>query len=196
MNHLKRIAVPHGVDYASILSPGKSLCLIAREPLGIVYDSVKTVASPTKEENKGADKSTAHFYCILIKFLLKQLHFIIGEPSYTWSESEDEVIVWMSFDKHTSKHDLQLEVKSQYVKVVYKKETRLEGELAHSISNESSIWTLSDGKLEIILPKVDKSVNWNHLIVNDARGQKVPDAETASEWHQRLIHMTSEELVI
>lgn len=102
----------------------------------------------------------------------------------------------MSFDKHTSKHDLVLEIKSQYLKVVYKKETRLEGELAHCISSDSSLWTLSDGKLEIILPKVDKSVNWNHLIVSDSRGQKVPDAETAAEWHQRLIHMTSEELVL
>lgn len=43
---LKRIVAPHGLDYASILNPGQSLCLIAREPFGIVYDSVKSVAPP------------------------------------------------------------------------------------------------------------------------------------------------------
>ncbi len=101
----------------------------------------------------------------------------------------------MSFDKHTSKHDLVIEFKLQYLKVVYKKETVLEGELAHSISCESSLWTLSEGKLEIILPKVDKNLNWDHLIVSDSRGMKVLDAEAAAEWHQRLIHLTSIEMV-
>lgn len=101
----------------------------------------------------------------------------------------------MSFDKHTSKHDLVIEFKLQFLKVVYKKETVLEGELAHSISCESSLWTLSEGKLEIILPKVDKNLNWDHLIVSDSRGLKVLDAEAAAEWHQRLIHMTSIEMV-
>lgn len=43
---LKRIVIPHGLDYASVLSPGQSLCLIAREPFGIVYDSAKSVAVP------------------------------------------------------------------------------------------------------------------------------------------------------
>lgn len=43
---LKRLAIPHGLDYASILGPGKALCLIAREPLGIIFDSKKDVAAP------------------------------------------------------------------------------------------------------------------------------------------------------
>nr|CAG4641821.1 EOG090X08S2 [Eurycercus lamellatus] len=174
LKQLKRIAVPHGVDYASILSPGKSLCVIAREPLGIIYDSVKSIANPRNENSTETEG--------------------VKEAIYTWAENEDEVIVWMSFDKHTSKHDLVLEIKPQFLKVVCKKETRLEGELAHSVSNNSSLWTLSDGKLEIILPKVDKTVNWNHLILTDKCGQKVLDAETAAEWHQRMIHMTTEEM--
>lgn len=123
-----------------------------------------------------------------------QLFGFAGEPKYTWAESEDDVTVWMSFAKHTSKHDLVVECKPQFLKVIYKKEVALEGELAHSVSSESSLWTLSDGKLEIVLPKVDKSVFWNHLILNDSRGQKVLDTEAATEWHQRMIHLTSEEM--
>ena len=102
----------------------------------------------------------------------------------------------MSFEKHTSKHDLVVEIKGQSLKVVHKNQTYLDGELAHTVSADSSTWTLSDGKLEVILSKIDKSVEWNHLISNDLRGQKVLDAETAAEWHHRLIHMTAEEMVL
>ena len=43
---LKRLAIPHGLDYASVLSPGKSICLIAREPFGIIFDSNRNIAAP------------------------------------------------------------------------------------------------------------------------------------------------------
>lgn len=104
--------------------------------------------------------------------------------------------MWMSFEKHTSKHDLIVEIKGQSLKVVYRNQTCLDGELAHTISVASSTWALSDGKLEVSLSKKDKSVNWNHLILSDLRGQKVIDADTATEWHHRLIRMTAEEMVL
>ncbi len=43
---LRRLAVPYGLDYASVLNPGKALCLMAREPLGIIFDSAKNIATP------------------------------------------------------------------------------------------------------------------------------------------------------
>lgn len=46
---LRRLVVPHRLDYASVLNPGKSLCLLACEPLGIVYDSAINVAVPLSE---------------------------------------------------------------------------------------------------------------------------------------------------
>lgn len=51
LNQLKRIAVPQGVEYASILNPAKSLCIIAREPLGIIYDSLTPLATAPKSED-------------------------------------------------------------------------------------------------------------------------------------------------
>lgn len=101
----------------------------------------------------------------------------------------------MSFGKRTSKHDLVVDIKRQSLKVVHKNQVCLDGELGHSVSVESSTWTLSDGKLEIILTKTDRSIPWDDLIVNDPRGQKVMDAETANEWHHRLLHLSSEEIV-
>lgn len=102
----------------------------------------------------------------------------------------------MNFGKQISKLDLVVEINCQALQVVYNKQTCLSGELAHNILVSSSSWTLSDGKLEIILSKADQSVNWDHLIHNDVRGQKVIDAESAAEWHHRLIHITPEEMVI
>nr|SVE82574.1 EOG090X08S2 [Daphnia magna] len=170
---LKRLAIPHGLDYASILSPGKALCLIAREPLGIIFDSKKNVAAPLENNETMQDKTET-------------------KVAYTWTESPEEVTVWMTFDKQTSKHDLVVKIESQTLKVVYKQQTYLDGELAHPISVGSSTWTLLDGKLEFILSKVDKSLSWNHLIQSDLRGRKVLDAETAADY-ESAINMTMKE---
>lgn len=102
----------------------------------------------------------------------------------------------MSFGKETSKLDLVVDIKAQYLKVVYKNETRLEGDLLHSVSVENSLWTLSDGKLEITLSKIDKTLTWDSVIPKDTRGEKVLSPEEATEWHHRLVHMTSEEMVM
>lgn len=101
----------------------------------------------------------------------------------------------MSFEKNTTKHDFVLDIQRQQLKVVFKSEIRLDGELLHSINVKESTWSLSDGKIEIILSKNDKSTVWSSLIVGDQRGQKVLDAESAAEWHQRLIHLTADEMV-
>lgn len=170
---LKRLAIPHGLDYASILSPGKALCLIAREPLGIIFDSKKNVAAPLENNERMQDETET-------------------KVAYTWTESPEEVTVWMTFDKQTSKHDLVVKIESQTLKVVYKQQTYLDGELAHPISVGSSTWTLLDGKLEFILSKVDKSLSWNHLIQSDLRGRKVLDAETAADY-ESVINMTMKE---
>ena len=103
-----------------------------------------------------------------------------NKVAYTWAETPDEVTIWMIFEKQTSKHDLVIKIESQALKIVYKNQTCLTGELAHSISVATSSWTLSYGKLEIILSKNDKSVNWSHLILNDLRGRKVLEAEKAA----------------
>nr|SVE91231.1 EOG090X08S2 [Daphnia sinensis] len=170
---LKRLAIPHGLDYASVLSPGKALCIIAREPLGIIFDSNKDVAAPLANSEIMQDETETKI-------------------AYTWTESPEEVTVWMTFDKQTSKHDLVVKIESQALKVVYKNQTYLVGELAHPISVGSSTWTLSDGKMEVILSKVDKSLSWNHLIQSDLRGRKVLDAETAADY-ESVINMGMKE---
>ena len=117
-----------------------------------------------------------------------------GEPDYVWSETGDSVTVWFSLGKAASKSDLVVDKTSTTLKVTYKNQLRLEGQLAHGIVTDESLWTLSEGKLEITLTKLDKDVAWNELVRGDTRGRKVIDPETASEWHQRLIHLTTEEM--
>ena len=166
---LKRLAVPHGIDYASILSPGKSLCLIAREPLALIYDSHQSVEVSQKD--------------------------ITDVPIYQWCEDPEEVTLWLIFDKKTSKQDVTVEITATSIKVTYKNQVKVEGNLFEKISADSSLWTLSDGKLEIILSKSVKALNWDYLIQHDSAGMKVSDAQAAHEWHQRLINMTTEEMV-
>jgi len=67
---LKRLAIPHGLDYASILSPGKSICLIAREPFGIIFDSSRNVAAPIPipQMDEGMDRIVDTFRNYVIFF--------------------------------------------------------------------------------------------------------------------------------
>ena len=116
-----------------------------------------------------------------------------SKVAYTWAETPDEVTVWMIFEKQTSKHDLVVKIERQALKIVYKDQTCLNGELAHAISVDNSTWSLSDGKLEIVLSKNDKSSNWSQLILSDLRGRKVLDAETAAEYETVL---NTKEIVI
>lgn len=109
-----------------------------------------------------------------------------NKVAYTWAETPEEVTLWVNFDKQTSKHDLVVKIESQTLKIVHKNQTYLDGELAHAISVDTSTWTLSDGKLEIILSKNNQSLNWSHLVLNDLRGRKVLDAETAAEYETVL----------
>lgn len=102
----------------------------------------------------------------------------------------------MSFPNLVSQQDLAVEIHDQALKVVYRDLVCLNGELAQSITVDTSRWALSNEKLEIVLSKSNRTVNWNYLILNDVRGQKVDDAESAAEWHHRLIHMTAEDMVI
>lgn len=114
---------------------------------------------------------------------------------YTWAETPQEVMLWMIFEKHTSKHDLVIEIKQQNLKIVHKNQTYLDGELAHNVVVDSSTWSISDGQLEVILTKANQSQDWDHLVHGCLRGQKVVDAEAAAEWHHRLVHIASQDMV-
>ena len=166
LNWQKRLVAPFGVDFASVLSPGNSLCLIAREPIGLVFDSLKNSVANPSQDAEPTDGS---------------------KPLYTWYENVDEVIVWMTFEKDTSKQDLQVTVEEQSLKVLLRNESKIDGRLAHAVSFESSRWTLSDGKLELILPKAEKSIHWDYLIENCLLGQKDVGDGNTTPWHQRLI---------
>ena len=118
------------------------------------------------------------------------------QVAYTWTETEEDVIVWMSFANRTSKHDLVVNIERQHLKIIHQNDICLTGALQHSVAVDSSTWTLADGKLEIVLAKMDKSYRWEHLILQDDRGRKVDDRQSADEWHHRLIRMSPEEMVL
>nr|CAG4650276.1 EOG090X08S2 [Sida crystallina] len=177
LHRLRRVAVPHGMEYAALLPPGNSLCVAARKPLGIIYDSLKTVAPPDGDN-------------------MDQIPTNDGEPRYMWSETSDEVTIWFSLEKNASKHDVKLEKTTQSIKISYKNETLLDGQLSHGVCLDDSIWTLTDGKLEVLLSKIDKGVPWNDMLIQGKNpGHKVHDAESAAEWHQRLVQLTSEDVM-
>jgi len=172
VQRLRRLAMPHGFEYAAVLAPGMDLCVAAREPLGIVYDSVRSVA--VAEEKESSAKS---------------------EPAYVWSETNDEVTVWLTLGKDAVKEDVRVEKTARSLTVSFRDQKRLGGPLGGAIVVDDSLWTLSDGKLELVLAKSQRDSIWTELIVGDTGGSKVLDAESAQQWYQRTAHLTAEEMV-
>ena len=60
----------------------------------------------------------------------------------------------------------------------------MNGDLTHEVSSIN--WTLEEGRLQIVLTKVDKRLPWDQLVTGDQNGCKVTDDLTALEWHRRL----------
>nr|CAG4640989.1 EOG090X08S2 [Eulimnadia texana] len=139
---------PHGFEYASVLSRGSSVCIAAREPIGLIYDSQKKTPDSMEVDMKVEDK-----------------------PDYLWTETSDEVTLWFRLDAEAKKDNVQVNIIAKDIQVVFKDKVLLQGELSHPVSKELTTWFLSDGKLEIILSKVDKNTIWGHVVPGNSKGQ-------------------------
>lgn len=61
--HLKRFATPLGIEYAAVLSPGTSICVITREPFGLIYDSSGNIATRPAQTAEGNEGEMICFFC-------------------------------------------------------------------------------------------------------------------------------------
>lgn len=103
--------------------------------------------------------------------------------------------MWLTLGKDAVKEDVRVEKTARSLTVSFRDQKRLGGPLGGAIVVDDSLWTLSDGKLELVLAKSQRDSIWTELIVGDTGGSKVLDAESAQQWYQRTAHLTAEEMV-
>eukprot|EP01127_Copromyxa_protea_P012938 TRINITY_DN3416_c0_g1_i1.p1 TRINITY_DN3416_c0_g1~~TRINITY_DN3416_c0_g1_i1.p1 ORF type:complete len:158 (-),score=52.38 TRINITY_DN3416_c0_g1_i1:6-479(-) len=103
---------------------------------------------------------------------------------YTWDQFEDEVVINVTFPPGTRGKDIDCVFHKKYLKLQKKGEPAIfDGETEYEIDVDDSTWTISDGKVEIILVKgVNSAVWWScvqvghpAISVKDIEGAKYLD---------------------
>ncbi|XP_036732149.2 nudC domain-containing protein 1 isoform X3 [Manis pentadactyla] len=168
---LRGKSVPH---YAAIEPDGNGLMIVSYKSFTFVQDSQDL------EENKDENMSEK----------------IKVEPLYFWQQTEDDLTVTIRLPEDSTKEDVQIQFLSDHISIVLKGQRFLKGNLYSSIDQESSTWIITDNNsLEISLIKKNEGLTWPELVVGDKQGEFLRDSAQCAAIAERLMHLTSEELV-
>uniref|UniRef100_A0ABI7WGF7 NudC domain-containing protein 1 n=1 Tax=Felis catus TaxID=9685 RepID=A0ABI7WGF7_FELCA len=166
---LRGKSVPH---YAAIEPDGKGLMIVSYKSFTFVH------VGQDLEENKNDNLSEK-----------------IKEPLYYWQQTEDDLTVTIQLPEGSSKEDIQVQFLPDHINIVLKGQRFLEGNLYSSIDQDSSTWMIKDNSLEIFLIKKNEGLTWPELVVGDKQGEFIRDSAQCAAIAERLMHLTSEELV-
>uniref|UniRef100_A0A8C0S1F0 NudC domain-containing protein 1 n=1 Tax=Canis lupus familiaris TaxID=9615 RepID=A0A8C0S1F0_CANLF len=167
---LRGKSVPH---YAAIEPDGKGLMIVSYKSFTFVH------GGQNLEENKNENMSEK-----------------IKEPLYYWQQTDDDLTVTIRLPEGSSKEDIQVQFLPDHIDIVLKGQRFLEGNLYSSVDQESSTWIIKENNsLEIFLIKKNEGLTWPELVVGDKQGEFIRDSAQCAAIAERLMHLTSEELV-
>uniref|UniRef100_UPI0035902034 nudC domain-containing protein 1-like n=2 Tax=Myxine glutinosa TaxID=7769 RepID=UPI0035902034 len=176
---LHGLCAPH---YVALEPSGAALIVAADRPFRFISDSANPVEPelPCSEAEMPDEDENERQKVVL----------------YRWQQSADDVTVTFSLVECTVKADVEVEVKSRYLKVGLKgQQPLLEGELAGPADADGTTWLLSDGRLEITIQKAsaEGSQNWTEVVKGDQRGELDPEFVAAA--HEAVSHLTTDDMV-
>jgi len=94
----------------------------------------------------------------------------VRTAKYTWSQTIEEVIVSIPVPPGTKAKEIVCEVKQRSLKVGLKGHPALvDGELFDVVKAKDAVWTLEDGKIELILSKSVSHMTWTSLLKGDVQ---------------------------
>uniref|UniRef100_F6VPT2 NudC domain-containing protein 1 n=1 Tax=Equus caballus TaxID=9796 RepID=F6VPT2_HORSE len=167
---LRGKSAPH---YAAIEPDGNGLMIVSYKSFAFVQ------AGQDLEENKDENMSEK-----------------IKEPLYYWQQTEDDLTVTIRLPEDSTKEDIQVQFLPHHISIVLKGQRFLEGNLYSSVDPESSTWIIKENNsLEISLIKKNEGLTWPELVVGDKQGELLRDSVQCAAIAERLMHLTSEELV-
>ncbi|XP_033096259.1 nudC domain-containing protein 1-like [Anneissia japonica] len=116
-------------------------------------------------------------------------------PLYTWTQTQEDTIVTFTIPQDSTKEELNIRLTHDHIEISIKGDiVLLKGELPRFIDVETSSWTVENKKLELMLAKQDVGTMWSEVVIGDSRGRYIVDPDQARIIHEKLAHLTSEEL--
>ncbi|CAL9690743.1 unnamed protein product [Knipowitschia caucasica] len=118
------------------------------------------------------------------------------DPMYVWQQSAEDVTVHVRLPRGVTKDSVQFRLTADSVSVSVPGATPLlRGTLFAAVDPEASAWILKDSSLEVTLQKRTEGALWPELVLGDRRGELVMSEEQTAQIHERLKHLTAEDLV-
>ncbi|ETO32580.1 CS domain protein [Reticulomyxa filosa] len=107
-----------------------------------------------------------------------------GKVIYEWEQSLEDVLIYIQLPKDVNSKQLKIEIKSDSISVGLKNVAKpyLKEELASTINKADSVWSVSDGQLEINLSKQTIGETWSCVFKRHAEQQlNVTEAENTKK---------------
>ncbi|XP_071785195.1 nudC domain-containing protein 1-like [Asterias amurensis] len=162
--------------YAAIEQRGQALLIASESEYEVINDSDRTTTEETKAEDLSAKPDTAH-------------------PLFTWTQTSEDVIVTFILLPSTPKTDVQFLLTTETIHLaINSSRDLLLGSFYRQVDVQCSTWTLENGRLEVTLAKSEEGVMWPEVVEGNPDGQYVVDADQARIIHERLAHLTSQQL--
>ncbi|CAN9503664.1 unnamed protein product [Ophioblennius macclurei] len=168
---LRGKTVPH---YAAVEPRGKGLMVASERPFVFTHVDGRPVETPGPEPME-VEKA---------------------DPIYFWQQTGEDVTVCVRMPEGVTKEEVQFRLTPDNVSVgVRGFAALLQGQLYAAVDPEASAWIIKDDKsLEVTLQKRAEGPLWPELVMGDRRGEYVMGEEQAALIHERLTHLTSEDL--
>uniref|UniRef100_A0A3Q3AI60 NudC domain-containing protein 1 n=1 Tax=Kryptolebias marmoratus TaxID=37003 RepID=A0A3Q3AI60_KRYMA len=166
---LRGKSVPH---YAAVAPRGKGLMVASEKPFVFTHVDGRPVEQPEPMEAETTD------------------------PLYFWQQTAEDLTVSVRTPEGVTREDVRFQLTANHMSVgVQGFPPILEGQLYASVDPEASAWIIRDDKsLEVSLQKLSDGPMWPELVMGNRRGELVMSDEQAAQIHQRLTHLTSEDL--
>ncbi|XP_038131413.1 nudC domain-containing protein 1 [Cyprinodon tularosa] len=168
---LRGKSVPH---YAAVEPQGRGLMVASEKPFVFTHVDGRPVEQPEPEPME-VEKA---------------------DPLYFWQQTADDITLSLRLPEGVAKEDVSFRLTADTLSVgVGGFPPLLEGQLYGSVDPEASAWIIKNNKsLEVTLQKLSEGPMWPELVLGNRRGEFVMSDEQAALIHDRLTHLTSEDL--
>ncbi|XP_038068788.1 nudC domain-containing protein 1-like isoform X2 [Patiria miniata] len=166
--------------YAAIEATGQAVFLAGEAEFTITEDTAKTTTGVQEQDmdvEKDSDTSTE------------------AAPLYTWTQTGDDVTLVFILPPSTPKSAVNLTLTADTINLGIKDgDELLKGALYRAIDVQMCTWIHENRKLEVTLAKAEEGSMWTEVVIGNQRGDYVIDQDQARIIHERLAHLTSDQL--
>lgn len=168
---LRGKTVPH---YAALEPQGTGLMVASEKPFAFTHVDGEPVVQPEPQPME-VEKT---------------------DPIYVWQQSAEDLTVCVRLPQGVTKDEVQFGLTTDRLSIAVRGfSPLLQGTLYAAVDPEASAWIIKDNKsLEVTLQKRSEGALWPELVMGDRRGELVMSDEQTEQIHERLAHLTSEDM--